>query len=937
MSISLKLRLLTLLFCLLYAGIPGLKAQIYLDSTKPVEARVADLLSRMTLDEKIGQMIQIERQAFTDPADLVTYNIGSILSGGGSNPTPNSGQAWADMYDGYQSVAITSRLHIPLIYGVDAVHGHNNLKNAVIFPHNIGLGCSRNPELVKQAARITALEVMGTGIDWTFSPCIAVVRNERWGRTYEGFGESTDLVTQMGVASVLGYQGDSLSATNGIVACAKHYIGDGGTTNGQDQGNTEVNEQTLRQLYLEPYRQAIDAGVGTVMASYSSWNGQKMHGHKYLLTDVLKGELGFDGFVVSDYSGIDQLPGSYADQVEASVNAGMDMVMLPFNFKEFTSTMKMLVSQNKISQERIDDAVSRILRIKFRMGLFEHPFTDRSLTAMIGSAEHRDVARACVRESLVLLSKKDNVLPLPKNNAIIHVAGKNADDIGNQCGGWSIYWQGSSGNITEGTTILEAIRNTAGAATVTTSADGSGASGADYGVAVIGETPYAEGAGDRADLNLTSADIATVRNMKQMGMPVVVILISGRPMILDPILPYCDAVIAAWLPGTEGQGIADVLFGDFQPKGLLSHSWLASMKQVPINTGDADYSPLFAYGHGITTLENSPEGSAPVFYAGAVSVDGSSVEASFNKAMALPQDFSGFTVQVNGLVTSVTAVSLKPNDLNTLVLRLSKPVVKSNAVTIAYTPGNYYSADGGKLEAFTAKTAYNILTENKVHVLPALVQAEDYTAMSGIQTENTTDVGGGMNVGWIDTGDWMDYMLDVPVKGIYKIEYRVSSLSTGGEISLQLRDSLIVSAEVPVTGGWQTWRSVNVTCKLDKGLARYRQDVKKGGINFNWFRVTLVMELEENDTITTTFVEQNYPNPFLTETTMKYTVAEKMHVQALLTDISGKYIATLIDAVKDEGNHVLTINKDVYGLQSGTYFVKFRAGEYEEVKKIIIR
>lgn len=911
--------------------------QAYLDSSLSVEVRVNDLISRMSLDEKIGQMTQIERQAFSDITDIRTYFIGSILSGGGSAPSTNTGKGWADMYDSFQSQAMATPLHIPLIYGIDAVHGHNNVKNAVIFPHNIGLGCTRNPELVKQAARITALEIMGTGLNWTFAPCIAVTRNERWGRTYEGFGETSDLVTNMGVSSIKGLQGDSLSGKSGIVACAKHYIGDGGTTDGRDQGNTEVNEQTLRELYLPAYIEAINAGVGTVMASYSSWNGQKMHGHKYLLTDVLKDELGFDGFVISDWAAIDQLPGNYEAQVESSINAGVDMIMLPYNYKEFIATVKSLVSQNRIQLSRIDDAVKRILRIKFRAGLFEEPLSDRTYTNQIGSDEHREVARECVRQSLVLLAKKDNVLPLPKNNVKIHVAGKNANDMGNQCGGWSITWQGSSGDITAGTTILEAVQKVVGTSAVTTSADGSGATGADIGIAVIGETPYAEGQGDRADLSISSADVATVRNMKQSGIPVIVILISGRPMLINQILPYCDAIIAAWLPGTEGDGVADILFGDYQPTGLLSNSWPENMQEVPVNFGDADYTPLFEYGHGITSLLNSEQGSAPHYYSSSVSPDGTTVEVSFNKNMSVPDELAGFSLKVDGLTATISGVSLKDDDNTTLVLSISKAVEKSDQVTVSYTPGNYYSADGGKLEAFTAKTVYNILTENKVHQIPGIVQAEDFYSMSGIQTENTTDAGGGMNVGWIDTGDWMDYYLDVPVKGIYKLEYRVSSLSTGGEFTFKKADTSLVVAQLPVTGGWQTWRSVSVTCKLEKGLKLYRLAATKGGVNFNWFNVTLVYEIDENDTIKDYYFNQNFPNPFYMETKMEYAIPEKGQVKLALFDMQGKEVAVLLNELKEKGEYTFILNKEDHQLRSGSYFLKFQSGDFSDVKKIIVR
>jgi beta-glucosidase len=574
---------------------------IYKNANYTIEERANDLLARMTLAEKIGQMTQAGRSFLQDEADIRNYFLGSVLSGGGSSPSPNAPFAWAEMYDRYQSYAMSTRLGIPLIYGVDAVHGHNNVYTAVIFPHNIGMGCTRNPLLVEEAARATAEEVAGTGIDWTFAPCIAVPQNEKWGRTYEGFGETPELAEMMSAAAVRGYQGTDLSDPATILACTKHFVGDGGTTNGIDQGNTEVDEQTLRTIHMAGYLSAVEAGVGSIMVSYSSWNGQKMHGNKYLLTDVLKGELGFDGFLVSDWSGIDQLPGDYASDIENSINAGLDMIMVPDKYIEFIQTLTMLVNQGSIPISRINDAVKRILKIKFKLGLFENPYTNSAFTATIGSQEHRQIARKCVRESIVLLKNENSILPLPKDSIKIHVAGKNADNLGNQCGGWTISWQGSSGDITYGTNILQAIHIATGSnSEISYSFDGSGAAGADIGVVVIGEEPYAEGMGDRTDLSLDLEDISTVNNVKNAGIPVVVILISGRPMIIESILPMCDAFLAAWLPGSEGLGVTDVLFGDYAPSGKLSHSWPRNMAQIPINVGDPNYDPLFPYGYGLT-------------------------------------------------------------------------------------------------------------------------------------------------------------------------------------------------------------------------------------------------------------------------------------------------------------------------------------------------
>jgi len=576
-------------------------ADIYRDTHYSAEQRAADLLARLSLEEKIGQMMQVDRGFIEKLSDIADYHFGSILSGGGSTPPENNPEAWAEMVDNFQLQAIGTRWGIPILYGIDAVHGHNNVYGAVIFPHNIGLGCTRNPDLVEAAARATAEEVAGTGIRWTFAPCLAVVRDERWGRTYEGFGETPELVAEMATAAVSGFQGGDLSRSSSILACAKHFLGDGGTVGGDDQGNNTADELTMRRIHLPGYLAAIDAGVGSIMASYSSWNGVRMHSSSYWLTTVLKEELGFEGFLVSDWAGINQLPGDYATQLATGINAGIDMVMLPERYKDFMRTMLSLVAEGRISEKRIDRAVTRILKVKFALGLFEAPFAPKTLLATVGSPAHRAIARECVRQSLVLLKNENRVLPINPTVRRIHVAGRNADDLGNQCGGWTISWQGASGDITLGTTILSAIRQRAGQnITVTFSEDGLGAKGADLALAVIGETPYAEGVGDRSDLQISQADLLTVINLRAAGVPTVAVLISGRPLILDELLLLCDGLIAAWLPGTEGDGVADVLFGDYSPVGKLSHSWPRTMAQIPLNYGDAQYDPLFPYGFGLT-------------------------------------------------------------------------------------------------------------------------------------------------------------------------------------------------------------------------------------------------------------------------------------------------------------------------------------------------
>ncbi|PJE95346.1 glycosyl hydrolase [Streptomyces carminius] len=593
----------------------------YQNAKLPVRKRVADLLSRMTLDEKIGQMTQAERGALETQDDIAGYELGSLLSGGGSNPAPNTPEAWADMVDGFQLRAQQTRLQIPLIYGVDAVHGHNNVVGATIFPHNTGLGAARDPRLVEDAAHATAKEVRATGVPWNFSPCLCVSRDERWGRAYEAFSEDPALVTRLATA-VEGYQGaadgSDLKDADRVLATAKHYVGDGGTEFGSaatgtytiDQGITRTTRKELEAVHIRPFEEAVDLGVGTVMPSFSSVDflddeagPVKMHAHADLITKVLKGKLGFDGFVISDWQAIDQIPGDYASDVRTSINAGLDMIMVPYDYKTFVTTLREQADSGAVPLSRIDDAVSRILTKKFQLGLFEKPYADRTHLESVGSAEHRKLAREAAADSQVLLKNDGDLLPL-KGDEKLYVAGSNADDLGNQAGGWTITWQGTSGDITEGTTILEGIRQAAPDASVTFSADASEPTGGhETGIVVVGETPYAEGVGDVGnghDLQLSEADRKAIDTVCG-AMDCAVLIVSGRPQIITDQLGDIDALVASWLPGSEGTGVADTLFGERPFTGRLPVSWPRSAEQVPVNVGDEEYAPLYPYGWGLRT------------------------------------------------------------------------------------------------------------------------------------------------------------------------------------------------------------------------------------------------------------------------------------------------------------------------------------------------
>ncbi|MEF9880888.1 glycoside hydrolase family 3 protein [Streptomyces sp. P9-A4] len=607
----------------------------YLDSRLPVRKRVADLLSRMSLAEKAGQMTQAERNALRAPGDIAGYALGSLLSGGGSVPTPNTPEAWAAMVDAFQLRTRATRFQIPLIYGVDAVHGHNNVIGATVMPHNIGIGAGRDPELAARTGAVTAKEVRATGVPWDFAPCLCVTRDERWGRSYEAFGEDPALVTAMETV-INGMQGarngKDLARDDKVLTSAKHFVGDGGTTFGSsatgsytiDQGVTEVTRAELEAVHLAPFAEAVKRGAGTVMPSYSSLDilgdGRgpvKMHANAEMINGVLKDRMGFEGFVISDWQAIDQIPGDYPSDVRTSVNAGLDMIMVPTNYQEFARTLTDEVGAGRIPTARIDDAVARILTQKFRLGLFEKPYADTTNLPSIGSAEHRAVAREAVAKSQVLLRNEGGVLPL-KPSQKVYVAGSNADDLGNQAGGWTISWQGSSGRTTTGTTILEGMRGAAPGADIAFSKEASAPTeGYDVGVVVVGETPYAEGFGDVGngnDLELTAADKAAVDKVCA-AMPCAVLVVSGRPQLVGDRLAAVDALVASWLPGTEGDGVADVLYGRRPFTGQLPVSWPRSEAQLPLNVGDERYDPQYPYGWGLTTLTPVPSGGEPALRA----------------------------------------------------------------------------------------------------------------------------------------------------------------------------------------------------------------------------------------------------------------------------------------------------------------------------------
>lgn len=889
----------------------------------------------MTLDEKIGQMTQAERGMLESLNDISYYSLGSLLSGGGSSPSPNTQQAWADMYDEYQEIALQSRLGIPLIYGVDAVHGHNNVYGAVIFPHNIGLGCTWNGDLVKTINQITAKEVAATGIDWTFAPCIAVPRDERWGRTYEGFGETAEITEIMAKASVEGLQAYSLENPETILACAKHFVGDGGTNNGDDQGNTVVSEDVLRDVHMAAYIDAIEAGVGSIMASYSSWNGQKMHGHDYLLTDVLKGELGFEGFIVSDWKGVDQVDGDYREAVKKSINAGIDMVMVPDRYIFFISILKSLVEDGEVSTSRIDDAVRRILKQKFLLDLFEEPLTNPSFAADFGSQAHRNVARQAVRESLVLLNAKNDILPLNKNNQRIMVAGSLANDLGALCGGWSISWQGSNGNITEGTNILNGLQNASGSSEIIYSQNGDLSSNIDVAVVVIGENPYAEGAGDRETLSLNDSDVNLVKKVKENSIPVVAVLVSGRPLIISDILPYTDAVIAAWLPGSEGgDGIADVLYGDYQPKGQLAISWPKDMAHYPVNYGDEDYNPLYAYQHGLVSFPSHSNSSFISPYAAKSDEGVNRISLVLNDQISsMNASVSDFQLKIGGIEipSIVSNVEVSSEDESIVFLHLNNSPTAGD-LSISYSGTGIYS-DNLPLETFEDFYVYNNSTGGgQINFIPGKIQAEDYTDMFGIDTEECTDTGGGQNVGWIEPGDWMKYEVQIMQTGEYAIKSRIAGFADGS-FSLKFNETAETTVSFESTDGWQNWETFTNNLYLPQGNYTMTFTANNDAFNVNYYEFDLIDGIGE-DFENISYIQIS-PNPIKTNFQLKYELTQASSVTIKLFDMSGHLIQNFYQGRNSSGTQEFYFQLDS-SLKPGMYFIEIKDDYKRNFEKVMV-
>ena len=657
-----------------------------------IEAQVARIVASMNLRQKVGQMTQPEIKAIT-PDQVREFYIGSVLNGGGSWPGMNkyaTPAQWVELADKFYDASMSTDMPIkvPVVWGIDAMHGNSNVHGATLFPHNIGLGAAHNKKLVRSVAAAVGQAVRATGINWVFAPTVAVVRDDRWGRTYESFSEDPALVRAYAAEYVRGLQGN-LRGDASVIATAKHFIGDGGTDQGKDQGVTRISQEQLINTHGQGYFTALAAGAQTVMASFNSWNDVaagvdygKVHGSKAMLTDILKTKMGFDGVVVSDWNGIAQVPGCTNDSCAQAINAGLDMIMVPEDWKAFIANTIRQVEAGQIPMARIDDAVSRIVRVKLRAGMFGKKPSASAFAGKPEALQHRALARQAVRESLVLLKNDGNVLPLSRGKKIL-VVGKSADNLSNQSGGWTLTWQGTgnqNSDFPNGDSILKGIEQAAGAGNVSYSATASGVdvSKFDAVIAVIGETPYAEGDGDIGPSGTLRhsgrhpEDLALLQAVSGKGKPVITLLVAGRPLFTNDLMNLSDSFVAAWLPGSEGKGVADVLFkGAHQFKGTLSFSWPKSACQATVNAGDKDYAPLFALGYGLKYGQKRPVGKLDAAYAdGGCGVTNS--YPVFNQAdratwplyVSSAGQRSAIGTDLNGM-TSMPAVKVETAQVNT--------------------------------------------------------------------------------------------------------------------------------------------------------------------------------------------------------------------------------------------------------------------------------
>jgi beta-glucosidase len=795
---------------------------------KSIDEQVAELMKTMTLEDKIGQMLIVDYSSIRNSiADITNYKIGNVLFGADSDPELNTAGSWAALTDSLQKTALAANLHIPLFIGADAIHGHSNVSNATIFPQNIGMGCTRNARLVSEEGKITASEVSATGIRLVFSPSFVTARDERWGGTYESYGEDPALVTQMGNAYITGFNSFQLPEGGSALACPKY--------SGAVSYNAEATEGKNAVVYSGKIMPVTDSALvnsGAIMFSSMLLANDQKTENQLKIIQTLKKNSNFKGFVVSDWETVTYMQGEYQTVVKNAINAGIDMFMETSSYKQFIETMKLCVTNGDISKERIDDAVKRILTQKIKIGLFKHPYAYKELLEKIDDKGDKNIARQCVRESAVILLNKNNGLPISKKAVRIHIAGSGANNMAMQCGGWTIGWQGLGEKEIPGLTFLEALNKACSGTKITYSKNGQGATGAEVGIVVIGEEPYAEWYGNKKELFLSQEDINAVMNIKNSNVPVICVLLTGRPLILDPILNYCDAIVEGWLPGPEIEGLTDVLFGDVKPKGLLSQSWPVSMKQISENVGDANYNPLFPYGTGITTLE-SAKSSAPRLLSANVVKKGGAIELAFSKPISEYSAIINFSITTAEGTQRPLSGELKADNPNCLILALKDSIKPNQKVQINFETGEIKAKDGGTVQPFKHFMVYNpITTLKKIFKIPAMIQAEKYSDQREIDIQDCWDDKGGQAI-VLEKGEWVEYLLNSSFPGFYSIIFRIQATKKT-ELSLSIDGREVGTVKIPATkpGAWSSVEMKKVY--ITNGKQDFTISAKGETVSLNW-------------------------------------------------------------------------------------------------------
>jgi len=805
-----------------------------------VDEKVSELLKSMTLEDKIGQMLIADYGALRDNVnDISSYKIGNVLFGADSDPDLNTASSWAQLCDSLQNIAISANMHIPLFLGTDAIHGHSNVSTATIFPQNIGMGCTRNTRLVSEEGKIVANEAAATGIRLIFSPSFVVPRDERWGGTYEGYSEDPALVSLMGNAFVNGLNDIILPDGGHTVACPK-YSG----TVGFKKDKSEGKGGALYNSKSNPINDSTLLNTGALMVSSMLLISDQNTESQMKQIQAFKSKYNYEGFVISDWETASNMQGDYRTVVKNCINAGVDMFMETSSYKQFTETVKHCIVTGEISKDRIDDAVTRILRQKIKSGLFNHPLSFPELLPKVGDKASRTIAKQCVRESAVVLVNKNNVLPISKKAIRIHVAGSAANNMAMQCGGWTINWQGLGDKDIFGQTFIEALKQEGTNSKITYSKNGQGATGSEVGIVVIGEEPYADWYGNKQELFLSQEDINAVMNIKNANVPVVCVILSGRPVILDPILNYCDAIVAGWLPGPEISGLTDVLFGNVKPKGLLSQSWPISMSQIGENFGDTNYNPLFAYGTGITTFENTKYNSPRLLSANVIR-NGAAVELAFSKTITEFSDAKSFTIISNNKAQTPSIVISKTENPSCIILILDDSIKVNQKVQVNFENGFIKSKDGGIVLPFKHFNAFNpISTIKKIYKIPAMIQAEKYSDQRDIDIQECWDDKNGQAI-VLEKGEWSEYSLNSNFPGFYSVIFRVQSTNKS-ELSLSVDGREIGTVKIPASKPG-VWTSVQLKkVYITNGKQTFTITSKGEPVAINWISFDAFVNFTSN-------------------------------------------------------------------------------------------